>query len=185
MNADELVTVQRRIRRAYELSRLRGALVNFAPILVVVAIAIVVGGRYAFAVPAGVLLFVAGVFALWYGREPGRGVFPGALGGSLALLLAICANQMGHVCTGERCMSWCLPACVAGGLLAGGVVSFVGFRQRRGVGYWLSASGITLLTGALGCSCVGYGGVAGLAFGFVGAVTVSALTTKMRGPTKF
>jgi hypothetical protein len=78
-------------------------------------------------------------------------------------------------------MSWCLPACVAGGVLAGGIVSFVGVRQRRGIGYWLSASAITLLTGALGCSCVGYAGIGGLAVGFVGALLVSALSSLGRG----
>lgn len=174
MSPEELETVQRRLRRAYEVSRFRRALLGFAPILVLVVVAAVIGGRTKVAVPAGVLLFAAGVLALWYGREPGRGVLPGAIAGSLALVLALCASQMGHFCTGERCMSWCLPACVAGGVLAGGMVSFVGVRQRRGVGYWLSASVITLLTGALGCSCVGYSGVGGLALGFVGALLLSS-----------
>jgi hypothetical protein len=181
MNPEELEAVQKRLRRAYELSRLRRALLGFAPILVLVGAAAVIGGRYNVAMPAGLLLFAGGVLALWYGREPGRGVLPGAIGGSLALVLALCANQMGHFCTGERCMSWCLPACVAGGVLAGGIVSFVGVRQRRGVGYWLSASTITLLTGALGCSCVGYAGIGGLAVGFVGALLVSALSSLGRG----
>lgn len=177
MNPEELADVQKRLRRAYELARLRRALLAFAPILVLVAGATVIGGRYAVAMPTGVLLFVGGVFALWYGRDPGRGVLPGAVGGSLALVLALCANQMGHLCTGERCMSWCLPACVAGGVIAGGIVSFVGLRQRRGGGYWLTASAITLLTGVLGCSCVGYAGVGGLALGFVGSLLVSALSS--------
>ncbi len=173
--------VRKRVRRAYELARLRRALVGFAPILVLVAFATIVGGRYLIAIPAGALLFTGGVLALWYGQEPGRGVLPGAIGGSLALVLALCANQMGHFCTGERCMSWCLPACVAGGVLAGSIVSFVGLRQRRGVGYWASASGITLLTGALGCSCVGYAGIGGMAMGFVGAMLVSGLSSRGRG----
>jgi hypothetical protein len=181
MNPDDLQAVQERLRRAYELDRLRRALLGFAPILVLVAAAAIVGGRYRIAMPAGALLFAGGVLALWYGREPGRGVLPGAIGGSLALVLALCANQMGHFCTGERCMSWCLPACVAGGVIAGGIVSFVGFRQKRGMGYWASASGITLLTGALGCSCVGYAGIGGLAVGFVGAMLVSAMSSLGRG----
>jgi hypothetical protein len=88
------------------------------------------------------------------------------------MVLALCANHMGHWCTGERCMSWCLPACVMGGVLAGGIVSFFGLKQKRGVDYWVSASGITLLTGALGCSCVGFAGIGGLALGFVGALFV-------------
>jgi hypothetical protein len=181
MNPEELEAVQKRIRRAYELSRLRHALVGFAPIIVLVGVAAVIGERHDVAVPAGLMLFAGGVIALWYGREPGRGVLPGAIGGSFAFVLALCANQMGHFCTGERCMSWCLPACVAGGVLAGGIVSFVGVRQRRGIGYWLSASAITLLTGALGCSCVGYAGVGGLTIGFASALLVPALSSLRRG----
>lgn len=181
MKPNDLAEVEKRVRRAYEVARLRRALFGFAPILIVVVGATLIGGRYAMAMPVGLLLFAGGVLALWYGREPGRGVLPGALGGSVAVAIALCANHMGHFCTGERCMSWCLPACVAGGMLAGGIVSFVGFRQKRGAGYWLSASAITLLTGALGCSCVGYAGVGGLVIGFMGALLVSALSSFRRG----
>jgi hypothetical protein len=38
--------------------------------------------------------------------------------------------------------------------------------RRAGPGFWLSASSLALLTGAMGCTCVGYSGVAGLALGF-------------------
>jgi hypothetical protein len=180
MSPEEIAGAQRRMRRAYELARLRRALWAVAPLLLLSAIVAAIGGRYAVALPTGLLLFAGGVLALWYGREPGFGVLPGALGGGLALVLALCANQMGHFCTGERCMSWCLPACVVGGVLAGAVVSVVGIRQRRRAGYWLSASAITLLTGALGCSCVGYAGVAGLGAGFTGALLISALASLRR-----
>jgi hypothetical protein len=176
MSPEQLVLVQRRVRRSYELSRLRSALLGFAPMLLLVVAAAFLSHRYTFALPAGTVLLLAGVAALWYGRDPGRGVLPGAVGGSLALTLALCANQMGHFCTGERCMSWCLPACVLGGLLAGGIVGFSGLRKRRGLGYWVSASSITLLTGSLGCSCVGYSGIAGLFVGFVAALGLSTLS---------
>jgi hypothetical protein len=181
MTPTELRQVEKRLRRAYELRRLRNAVLGFAPMLALVVPAAVVGGRLGVALAVGVALFVFGVVSLWYGREPGRGVLPGAIGGSVALMLALCANQIGHLCTGERCMSWCLPACIAGGVIAGALVSFVGFRQRRGVGYWVTASGITLLTGAVGCSCVGYSGLGGLALGFVAALAIGATSSLVRG----
>jgi hypothetical protein len=180
MTPSDVEALKRRLRRVYELRRLRNALVGFAPMLGLVVLAAAVGGRFVLAITAGALLFTLGVLSLWYGREPGRGVLPGALAGSAALVLALCANQMGHFCTGERCMSWCLPACIGGGVIAGGFVSFVGLKQRRGVGYWASASGITLLTGALGCSCVGFSGIAGLGAGFTAALALSALSS-LRG----
>ena len=183
MDPTELDVLERRFRHVYERARLRRALVGFLPIVVLVLASIVFGGRPEAAIVLGPLLFGGGVLALWYGREPGRGVLPGALAGGVALVLVLCANQMGHFCTGERCLSWCLPACITGGLLAGGVVSLIGVRQRRGAGYWASASGITLLTGALGCSCVGFSGMIGLAVGFV-AVTLGAFATTFRREAK-
>jgi hypothetical protein len=180
MDPTELDGVERRFRRVYERARWRRAFVGFLPVFVLIAASIAFGGRPTAAIVLGPLLFGGGVLALWYGREPGRGVLPGALAGGLALVLALCANQMGHLCTGDRCVSWCLPACVTGGVLAGALVSFVGVRQRRGAGYWASASGITLLTGALGCSCVGFSGMIGLAMGFVGVALTSFATTHRR-----
>lgn len=173
MESTDPEALERRFRRTYELARLKNALRAFIPMLLVVAASAAFGHRPAVVLVVGPLLFAAGVLALWYGGEPGRGVFPGALAGGAALVLVLCANQMGHLCTGERCLSWCLPACITGGLLAGSLVSVVGVRQKRGWGYWLSASSITLLTGALGCSCVGFSGLLGLAGGFV-AVTLFA-----------
>lgn len=180
MTPIEVEALKRRLRRVYELRRLRSAVVGFAPMLLLIALAAALGGRLALASVAGASLFLLGVASLWYGREPGRGVLPGALAGAFALLLALCANHMGHFCTGERCLSWCVPACVAGGVIAGGLVSFVGLRQRRGAGYWVTASSITLLTGALGCSCVGFAGIGGLAAGFVAALAAS-LASSLRG----
>lgn len=180
MTPSDVEALKKRLRRVYELRRLRNAILGFVPMLGLIVLAAAVGGRIALAATAGAVLFVLGVVSLWYGREPGRGVLPGAIAGSIALVLALCANQMGHFCTGERCLSWCLPACVAGGLLAGGFVSFVGLRQKRGIGYWATASAITLLTGALGCSCVGFAGIGGLGVGFIAALAVS-LASSWRG----
>ena len=181
MAPTELALLEQRYRRTYELARLRRALLGFVPMLILIATAVVFGGRPATALiarPAAVCRRCAGTL-VW--ARAGRGVLPGALAGGAALVLVLCANQMGHFCTGERCVSWCLPACVAGGLLAGGAVSVVGVRERRGFGYWLSSSAITLLVGALGCSCVGFSGMIGLGMGFLLVTVGSALAASMRG----
>jgi len=176
MEPSELPQFERRMRRVYELARLRQAFLGFLPMLLLVVTAALLSGRVKVAVVAGAILFVSGVVALWYGREPSRGVLPGALAGGTALVLALCANHLRHHCMGDACYGWCVPACVAGGLFAGALVSAVGLRQHRAFGYWLSASGITLLTGSLGCSCVGYAGVIGLVAGF-GVGTAAYLVT--------
>jgi len=178
MNPTDLDVLERRFRHVYERARLKRAFVGFLPMVALILVSIAFGGRPDAAIVLGPLLIGAGVLALWYGQEPARGVLPGALAGGAALVLALCANHVGHFCTGDRCMSWCLPACITGGFLAGALVSFVGVRQRRRAGYWVSASGITLLTGALGCSCIGFSGMIGLAVGFVIVASTSYAVTR-------
>ncbi len=179
MEPSELPDFERRMRRVYELARLRHAFVGFLPMLLLIATAALLSGRVTVAIVAGAVLFVSGVVALWYGREPSRGVLPGALAGGTALVVALSANHLGHHCMGDACYRWCIPACIAGGLFAGALVSTVGLRQHRAFGYWLSASGITLLTGSLGCSCVGYAGVIGLVAGFGVGLIASLLAAAL------
>lgn len=165
--------LERRVRAVYERARLRNAVVGFAPMLLLVALALLVGHRGSLILGTGAVLFGVGVLALWYGREPARGVFPGALGGGLAAVLALCASQMTFLCTGQACLSWCIPACTASGAIAGGIVAFVGLRQQRRAGYWISATAITLLAGALGCSCMGYAGLGALTLGMAAVMALS------------
>jgi hypothetical protein len=137
--------------------------------------------------PSSALIFGAGMFAfgfgaLWYGRELRKAVLPGVSLGLIPLTLALCANQMHHACMGGACMSVCLPACTVGGFAAGIGMAVVGHRQRQGLGYWVAASTITVLTGAMGCSCVGYAGVIGLIAGFgVGLIPAVGRRLMQRG----
>ncbi|HXK20876.1 MAG TPA: hypothetical protein VNG33_23860, partial [Polyangiaceae bacterium] len=88
-----------------------------------------------------------------------------------------------HLCMGERCMTVCVPACMVGGLGAGIGVSLLGLRWKQGPVFWVGATVLTLLTGAMGCSCVGYSGVAGLAVGY-GLGLVPVLVRRLtRGAT--
>jgi len=64
-----------------------------------------------------------------------------------------------------------------GGVVAGLAVASVGNQRRAGIWFWLSASSLTLLTGAMGCSCIGYSGVAGLGIGFAAGVVPGLLRT--------
>ena len=75
-------------------------------------------------------------------------------------------------------MMFCVPACLAGGVLAGVVVGSIGVRTKRGWGFWLAASGVSLLTGAMGCACVGVPGLVGLVMGYT-VMTVPALVAAL------
>lgn len=166
MDSTDFERVKVRARVRYELARLRNALVGFAPALLVVAAAACIASRPGYAMAFGCAMFGVGVALLWYGRDLKHAVLPGLAAGLVPLVFALCANHFGHVCTGSGCMSMCVPACTAGGLLAGLTVAVIGYRGRHGLGYWAGASVIALLTGAMGCACVGYSGVIGLALGY-------------------
>ncbi len=166
MDTVDLTRVERRARARYEWARAWTATLGFAPVLIIVASAAILG-RHSYATLAlGVGMFVAGAVMLWYGREPKRAVLPGVLAGLIPLALVLCANHL-HGCTGDDCMMVCMPACVAGGVVAGFVVAAVAARRRASIAFWVSASGLTLLTGAMGCACIGYAGVLGLAAGYL------------------
>ena len=68
-------------------------------------------------------------------------------------------------------------ACAAGGLLAGIAVAVIARQRRVGLVFVAPASGLALLTGAMGCSCVGLAGLAGLGAGYA----VGLLPAVLRG----
>jgi hypothetical protein len=155
----------RRLLAAYEAGRLRHALVAASPLIALAVPPVCVGTRPLVTLALVALLYVAGVLCAWRGRELGRGMFAGALAGVLPLGLALVAQSMGHACTPAGCVSWCVPACTAGGVGAGAFIAWCAARRRAPFAFWGAAAGTSALTGALGCACAGYGGVLGLAIG--------------------
>ncbi|HEY6562592.1 MAG TPA: hypothetical protein VI072_35235 [Polyangiaceae bacterium] len=170
MESIDVRRLQQRARLKYEWSRAKRALIGFAPVLVLVALAAWIGQRPSTAALFGAILFATGVTLLWYGRDLRRAVLPGIVAGIVPLAFALCANEIGHACTGSGCMSLCIPACTLGGLAAGLGVALVAGRARRGAGFWIGASALALSTGAMGCVCMGYAGIAGLTVGYAAAV---------------
>ncbi len=170
MDSVDFVQLRRRVRLAYEWSRLRRALVGFAPALLVAAAAACLGGKPFDSAPFAIGLFLAGVLALWYGREAKQAVLPGVAAGLIPVVLTVAAMHIGHLCMGVRCSSVCIAACSTGGGGAGLVVGLVGARRHHPWLFWIAASGMALLTGAIGCGCVGYPGLAGLAAGYGGGI---------------
>ena len=170
MDSTDLVQLERRARVRYEFVRARRALLGIAPVLLIVAVAACLADRPASTLWFGFATFAVGAVMLWHGKDPQRAVLPGIAAGLVPLALSLCANHI-HDCGTESCASLCLPACTLGGVVAGLTVASVGSQRRAGVWFWLSASGLALLTGSMGCSCVGYSGIIGLGVGYAaGAV---------------
>lgn len=165
MGSIEMAQLQKRARMAYEFSRLRRAALGMMPAVVIVALATCFTHRPMSAMVFGSFAVAAGLFMLWFGREPQKAVLPGIAAGIIPLVLALCANYV-HSCGMHGCSTWCVPACALGGVVAGLTVASFGNQRRAGPVFWLSASGLALLVGAMGCSCVGYSGVIGLGVGF-------------------
>jgi hypothetical protein len=170
MDSTSAIQIERRLRARYEWLRARRAVVGFAPALLIVVAATLLGDRPGTTMLFGAMMFATGAALLWYGMDHRRAVLPGVVAGILPLGMALGAGQFGHLCTGDACLSLCVPACTAGGLAAGLVVGLVGQRQQHGTGYWVGACTLALSTGAMGCTCVGYSGVLGLALGFTGGL---------------
>jgi hypothetical protein len=166
MESAELHRAAARARRAYERTRFLRAAVAFAPAVLLVLAAALVGNRMGYSLAFGSALFFLGVGLLWYGRGVKRAVLPGLAAGLVPLVFGLCAKHVGHVCMGDACMALCVPACFAGGFVAGIVIDFVGLRGAKQVGFWVAASGVGLLTGAMGCVCAGALGLAGMLVGF-------------------
>jgi hypothetical protein len=180
MDSTDLAQAQRRARVAYELARLRLALLGVAPVAVVVAVAACVAHRPVSTLWFGGATIAVGAAMLWYGRDPQRAVLPGIAAGLVPLALALCANNW-HSCGPGGCSSFCVPACTLGGVVAGLAVASVGNQRRAGVWFWLSASGLALLTGSMGCACIGYSGVVGLGVGFAAGVVPGLLRKTFAG----
>lgn len=165
MHSTDLAPLKRRARRAYEFARLRSALLGVAPVLFLTLMVACVAHRPISTLGFGLATVLLGAVMLWYGRDPQRAVLPGVAAGLVPLVLALGANHV-HMCGAEGCGTFCVPACALGGGVAGLTVATVGRKRRAGLWYWLCASSLALLTGAMGCACMGYSGVIGLVLGF-------------------
>lgn len=168
MQSTDLDRLERRARRRYERARVKRALLGVLPLALLVAVIL---GLRLHPHPYVMLALGAGAFAggaglLWFGREPARAVLPGLIAGLLPLWLALCARHWGHMCTDSECVEMCLPVCAAGGALAGLVVNWYGALRGRTVSFWVAASSMTLLTGAVGATCAGYRGVLSVVAGY-------------------
>jgi hypothetical protein len=173
MDSADLKPTEARARRAYELTRVRRAALAFAPVVVLVAAASLLGERIGYVFAFGTLLFLFGVGLLWYGRGLKRAVLPGLAAGIVPLVFGLCARHL-HDCMGPGCWTFCVPACFAGGVIAGIAIDVVTLQRANRGGFLLAAAGIGLLTGAMGCSCAGALGLLGLVVG-LGVTTIPGL----------
>jgi hypothetical protein len=164
-----------RARAGYERSRASFALRVAAPVAVLPAASFLLGTSAFSAALLGLGLVTAIAGAMWRGGAFSFGGMTGLKAGLVPLALAHGAKLFGHVCTPSGCTTLCVPACASGGVIAGLLLEWWARRSpnpnlTRGLG-----AGVALLTGALGCSCVGASGILAL----VAGVFASSLAARL------
>jgi hypothetical protein len=158
---------QRRARWAYELGRARLAAWQTIPVIVLSVIAWAVSPQASTIFALAAALAVLNSLAVWRGLDFGLGARVGLVAGAIPLFVSLGARYLGHMCTPAGCMSWCVPACAAGGTMAAVVVALSAKAATDRLSYWASASLVATLTGSLACGCVGPYGIATLLAAFV------------------
>lgn len=168
MAANDLMLLAR-ARRAYEFGRLWSAL-RLAPVVLAAAALALASGRPApltGAVTCVLLVLTVGLH--FRGGIAGRAVVPGLVAGAAALAMPLFMAIFGHACFGPACMKLGLPACVAGGALAGFVIARAAARQQAELQFIAAAAAIAAAMGSLGCTIAGVAGVLGMLAGTLAA----------------
>ncbi len=156
----------RRALAAYEASRRRLGGAAAVLVALVPLASYGVGGRAMTAAALGVSLVVLMGAAVWRGGPFALAATSGLKAGLVPLIVSHAANLYGHVCIpGQGCTSLCVPACTAGGVVAGAFVEYVARNSKNPMLVRVGGAGLAFCTGSLGCSCVGYAGMLGLTLG--------------------
>jgi hypothetical protein len=167
-----------RARRSYEAGRLRAAAVWSLRVAPFVLLSAVVARGGVWTVVAGSVLFVVAVWLRWRGQHHARALVRGLVAGSVPLLVPLLMPGAGHCCVGGACVDVCVAACVGAGVAAGllvGVWAATMEGPRRA--FVVTAAGVTILVGSLGCILMSASGVLGMAAGVVLASTPFVLAT--------
>lgn len=167
--------LQAAARGAYERARVRRAMAVAAPVALVPAVSFLLGTSRASAATLGVALVAVVAWVVWRGGAVALSGATGLKVGLIPLAFAHAAKAFGHVCTPAGCTTLCVPACAAGGVLAGGALEWFARRTQRPHLTRALGAGVAALTGALGCSCVGYAGLLALLVGLAASMGVGRL----------
>ena len=158
--------VARRARWMYELGRARWAARTLLLVLPLLVVALWIGRPARLVGGLGGLVAVAGFGLAMLHDRYARAVQTGVLAGIPAFVLPLLIQAM-HFHPLRDEMDPCVPASFLSGVLAGWVVSRRAAEEQHQRIFWAVAVVTTALTGSLGCSVAGGGGVLGMIAGVV------------------
>jgi hypothetical protein len=142
------------LEAAYARGRRRRVLAELAPVFAYVVVLGLVAGLRPQVLVAMAFTLVLSAVGLWRGQSLGRAVYPGLLVGIVPFACSFAGGHIGHVCTGDTCVSLCMPLCALGGAVAGLLVARAVRREPSPVlatGMGVLALGI----GSFGCPHAG------------------------------
>jgi hypothetical protein len=169
-------------RRAYERGRAQLGLTRatlVAPLAALAFLQCTTASALPVALAVTVLAGLVGV-STWRGLDYGRGASVGLAAGLAPCALPLLSTATGLFCSATICAV--MPAaCVAGGFVGGLVLG----TRRRGPRqtasrFWMSAIGVTLAAGTVGCLGAGLMGLVGMVAGLAGGAAPVLVLRKLR-----
>lgn len=168
-----------RARRAYERGRFMRSFAATPVIIALVIVSFLACNTPAFSTAVGLVLIGLCSACAWTGGPHARAVTPGLTTGCCAALIPFGALATGICVPGS--LSTCMLACFVGGAIAGAAITTRALRLEEGRrSFALSGGTIAALTGALGCSLVGIGGVLGMFAGVAIAASPALIVARAR-----
>jgi hypothetical protein len=162
---------------AYARGRRARVLGELAPVFAFVALLCVVTGLRPQVLVVGTAAVLLAALALWRGEAMGRAVYPGLLVGVVPFACSFAGGHIGHVCTGESCVSLCMPLCAVGGALAGLLVARVVRREPRPA-LAIVMGGLALAIGSLGCPHAGLASLTAMGLALVVPIVLARAFTR-------
>ena len=172
--------LERRARWAYEMGRLRRALLWVLPVLALVVLALALQSSVGSSLLLGSGIALAAVGMSWWGRDLGRAVSVGLGAGAIAAAFPALVRTCGVCCIAGGCTSWCLIGCVGGGAAAGMLIGRMARTASNRFAYAVAGSVLALGVGALTCQMFGTIGMGGLLVAEVSAMSTLVIFAPAR-----
>jgi hypothetical protein len=163
----------------YARGRRRRVLAELVPVVAYVALLAVLTGLRPQVLLVSALALVLAFVGLWRGEAMGRAVYPGLLVGVVPFACSFAGGRIGHVCTGDACVSLCMPLCAAGGAIAGLLVARA-VRRERSPGLAIVMGALALAVGSLGCPHAGTASLSAMGLGLLGPLALARLAAMAR-----
>lgn len=164
---------------AYQRGRRARVLGELVPVFAFVALLCALSGLRPQVLLVAAAALVLASIALWRGQAMGRAVYPGLLVGVVPFACSYAGGHIGHVCTGDSCVSLCMPLCAVGGGLAGLVVARVVRREPRPA-LAIVMGGLALAIGSLGCPHAGLASLTSMGLALVVPVVLARALVRSR-----